>query len=130
MFIGLVLGTIALRSTLKEAATVAFAGPLAILAIPFFDSLAAILRRKLTGRSLYSTDRGHIHHRLLTRGLSHPQAVMVIGGLCLITGGGSLASVFFNREWIGMLVVFVVFAFPAEPLALLVPCRISCRSEK
>ena len=110
MFIGLVLGTIALRSTLKEAATVAFAGPLAILAIPFFDSLAAILRRKLTGRSLYSTDRGHIHHRLLTRGLSHPQAVMVIGGLCLITGSGSLASVFFAQEWIGILVVLVVFA--------------------
>jgi UDP-GlcNAc:undecaprenyl-phosphate/decaprenyl-phosphate GlcNAc-1-phosphate transferase len=44
MIIGLVLGTLALRSSTKEAATVAFAAPLAVWAIPMLDSLAAILR--------------------------------------------------------------------------------------
>ena len=37
MLIGLVLGTIALRCSIKEAATIALAGPLAIMAIPMFD---------------------------------------------------------------------------------------------
>ena len=43
------------------------AAPLALLTIPILDSTAAILRRKLSGRSLYETDRGHLHHRLLER---------------------------------------------------------------
>ena len=108
MLIGLVLGTIALRCSIKEATTVAFAGPLAIMAIPMFDSLAAILRRKLTGRSIYASDRGHIHHRLLTRGLSHRQAVLLIGALCGMTACGSLASVYFANEMLGILVVVSV----------------------
>jgi UDP-GlcNAc:undecaprenyl-phosphate GlcNAc-1-phosphate transferase len=108
MIIGLVLGALALRSSTKEAATVAFAAPLAVWAIPMIDSLAAILRRKLTGRSIYMTDRGHIHHRLLTQGLSTRQAVAMISGLCVITSLGSLAGVFFANEWIGIVTVLFV----------------------
>jgi UDP-GlcNAc:undecaprenyl-phosphate GlcNAc-1-phosphate transferase len=108
MLIGLVLGTIALRCSIKEAATIALAGPLAIMAIPMFDSVAAILRRKLTGRSLYTTDRGHIHHRLLTRGLTHTKAVVLIGALCSLTACGSLASIYFQNEMMGILIVVAV----------------------
>jgi UDP-GlcNAc:undecaprenyl-phosphate GlcNAc-1-phosphate transferase len=108
MIIGLVLGTLALRSSTKEAATVAFAAPLAVWAIPMLDSLAAILRRKLTGRSIYTTDRGHIHHRLLTQGLSTRQAVALITGLCVMTSLGSLAGLYFSREWIGFATVLLV----------------------
>jgi UDP-GlcNAc:undecaprenyl-phosphate GlcNAc-1-phosphate transferase len=111
MIIGLVLGALALRSSTKEAATVAFAAPLAVWAIPMLDSLAAILRRKLTGRSIYTTDRGHIHHRLLTQGMTTRQAVFLIGGLCVLTSFGSLAGIYFVNEWIGILtVLFVVGA--------------------
>jgi UDP-GlcNAc:undecaprenyl-phosphate GlcNAc-1-phosphate transferase len=108
MIIGLVLGALALRSSAKEAATVAFAAPLAIWAIPMLDSLAAVLRRKLTGRSIYVTDRGHIHHRLLTQGLSTRQAVALIAGLCIVTSVGSLAGVYYANEWIGIVTVVVV----------------------
>ncbi len=108
MIIGLVLGTLALRSSTKEAATVAFAAPLAVWAIPMLDSLAAILRRKLTGRSIYTTDRGHIHHRLLTQGLTTRQAVALITGLCILTSIGSLAGIYFAREWIGFAAVLIV----------------------
>jgi UDP-GlcNAc:undecaprenyl-phosphate GlcNAc-1-phosphate transferase len=87
---------------------VAFAAPLAVWAIPMLDSLAAILRRKLTGRSIYMTDRGHIHHRLLTQGLSTRQAVAMISGLCVITSLGSLAGVYFASEWIGIVTVLFV----------------------
>jgi UDP-GlcNAc:undecaprenyl-phosphate GlcNAc-1-phosphate transferase len=108
MIIGLVLGALALRSSTKEAATVAFAAPLAVWAIPMLDSLAAILRRKLTGRSIYTTDRGHIHHRLLTQGLSTRQAVAMISALCVVTSLGSLAGVYFSSEWIGIVTVLFV----------------------
>ena len=69
MLIGLILGTLAIRCSLKGPATVALSAPLAVLAIPIFDSSAAILRRWLTGRSLYSPDRGHLHHNLQRHGL-------------------------------------------------------------
>ncbi len=110
MIIGLILGALALRCSTKEAATVAFSAPLAVWAIPLLDSLAAILRRKLTGRSIYTTDRGHIHHRLLTQGLTTRQAVSLIAGLCLVTSFGSLAGIYFQNEWIGVTTVIVVLA--------------------
>lgn len=108
MVIGLVLGTIALRCSMKQAATLAFAAPLAIWSIPLFDSFAAVMRRKLTGRSIYATDRGHIHHVLLTRGLNAPQVVALIGGLCLITSAGAVAGVYYENELLGVGVVLVV----------------------
>ena len=57
------------------------AAPLALLTIPILDSTAAILRRKLAGRSIYETDRGHLHHRLLERfGSKH--RVLVCVAIC------------------------------------------------
>jgi UDP-GlcNAc:undecaprenyl-phosphate GlcNAc-1-phosphate transferase len=54
------------------------------------------------------TDRGHIHHRLLTQGLSTRQAVAMISALCVITSLGSLAGVYFSSEWIGIVTVLFV----------------------
>jgi UDP-GlcNAc:undecaprenyl-phosphate GlcNAc-1-phosphate transferase len=108
MLIGLVLGTIALRCSMKQAATLAFAAPLAIWSVPMLDSVAAVLRRKLTGRSIYATDRGHIHHVLLTQGFSAAGAVGLISALCIFTSAGALASLYFEQEWIGIAAVALV----------------------
>lgn len=96
MLIGLVLGALAIRCEVKDATSIAVAGPIAIFAIPFIDSAAAIIRRKLTGRSMYVTDRGHIHHRLLTQGLSNRQALYLIASLCAITCVGSALNLFLS----------------------------------
>jgi UDP-GlcNAc:undecaprenyl-phosphate GlcNAc-1-phosphate transferase len=118
MFVGLILGAVALRCSTKQAATLAFSVPLAIWAIPFFDSIAAVLRRKLTGRSIYATDRGHFHHVLLTYGLGAGQAVAIITVLCTITSAAAVVGVIYGADWIaigtvacviGMLVVTRVF---------------------
>ena len=53
MVVGLVIGVVAIQGSLKGPATVALAAPLAVLTLPIFDTLAAIVRRKLTGRSIY-----------------------------------------------------------------------------
>ena len=60
MIIGLILGALAIRSALKGPATVVLSVPTAILAIPIFDVSMAIVRRRLTGRSIYTTDRGSL----------------------------------------------------------------------
>lgn len=102
MLIGLVIGTLAIRSSLKGPATVALAAPTALLIIPIFDTAAALIRRKLTGRSIFSTDRGHIHHCLLRTGLSRPAILLIVGGLCVLTFAGALASIAYQNESIAV----------------------------
>jgi len=103
MLIGLMLGALAIRSSLKGAATVALAAPTVVWAIPIFDVGMAILRRKLTGRSIYETDRSHLHHCLLRRGLSGRGTLLWISGFCACTSIGALASVAQQNEWLAIL---------------------------
>lgn len=112
MLIGLILGTLAIRCELKDATTVALAAPLAMFAIPLMDSAAAIVRRKFTGRSMYVTDRGHIHHRMLTQGLSNKQTLYRLAGLCSITCFGGFLDVAFRDTPFpfGMVAVGIVVA--------------------
>jgi UDP-GlcNAc:undecaprenyl-phosphate GlcNAc-1-phosphate transferase len=92
MLIGLVLGVLAIENSLKTSATVVLAAPLGLLTVPMFDTTAAILRRKLTGRSIYSTDRGHLHHCLLRQGWSIRRTLLIISCFCLLTSAGALVS--------------------------------------
>jgi UDP-GlcNAc:undecaprenyl-phosphate GlcNAc-1-phosphate transferase len=98
MLIGLVLGALAVRSSLKGPATVALAAPTAVWTVLIFDVSMAIVRRKLTGRSLYTTDRGHLHHTLLQRGFSGTRIVVWVGVLCVLCGAGALASICYQND--------------------------------
>ncbi|HEX2301771.1 MAG TPA: hypothetical protein VHH34_25255, partial [Pseudonocardiaceae bacterium] len=52
--------------------------PIAVLFIPFIDLLMAVVRRTRRGRSPFSPDKMHLHHRLLSIGHSHRRAVLVM----------------------------------------------------
>ena len=52
--------------------------PLAVMVVPFLDMLLAIVRRTAAGRSPFTPDKQHLHHRLLERGHSHARAVLVM----------------------------------------------------
>jgi UDP-GlcNAc:undecaprenyl-phosphate GlcNAc-1-phosphate transferase len=108
MLVGLVIGVLAIESSLKGPATVALAAPLSLLVIPIFDTSAAIVRRKLTGRSIYTTDRGHLHHVLQRSGMSSRSVLLVVGGLCLLASGGALATLALNNELYALLSVVAV----------------------
>jgi UDP-GlcNAc:undecaprenyl-phosphate/decaprenyl-phosphate GlcNAc-1-phosphate transferase len=98
MLIGLVVGVLAIQSALKGPATVALSLPMAVLAIPFFDTLAAIARRKLTGRSIYIADREHLHHCLQRRGFSSRRVLFCVSCFCLLTAAGGMVSVILKNE--------------------------------
>ncbi|MCA9060281.1 MAG: hypothetical protein KDA85_17350, partial [Planctomycetaceae bacterium] len=51
-----------------------------------------IVRRKLTGRSIYATDRGHLHHCLQRKGHGGGQLLLVVAALCGMTGLGAIAT--------------------------------------
>jgi len=109
MLIGLVLGALAIRSSLKGPATIALAAPTAIMAVPIFDVLMAILRRKLTGRSLYAHDRGHLHHRMQAKGYSTTKLLLIFGSLCTLTVLGAFVSVYQKNEMLAFGSVVAVF---------------------
>jgi UDP-GlcNAc:undecaprenyl-phosphate GlcNAc-1-phosphate transferase len=93
MLIGLWVGAISLHATLKGPAMVGLAAPLAVWTVPLFDTLAAIVRRKLTGRSIYTTDRGHLHHCLEQVAGSTRRTLYLIVLACSTTCLGALTSV-------------------------------------
>lgn len=57
----------------------------ALMFVPMMDIALAVLRRSLSGRSIFHADRGHIHHRLLEHGLSVRQALLCIACICTTT---------------------------------------------
>ncbi len=109
LLIGMVVGALSIRCSLKGPASVAFMAPLAILFLPLLDSCMAIVRRKLTGRSIYTTDRAHLHHTLRSKGLGDRGLLLIITLLSLITAAGALASQALGRDWIAPVSVMVVF---------------------
>ncbi len=105
MLIGLVIGAISIKASLRGVGTLLLAAPLALWAIPIIDVLAAIIRRSLTGRSIYSTDRAHIHHRLLEKLGSNHLLLFVIGAISLVCAGGALGSIVWKSDWMAVLAV-------------------------
>ena len=110
MLIGLIAGTVAIGASVKGPAVMALTAPLAVWAIPIFDSAMAIARRKLTGRSIYETDRGHLHHCLLKLGCDGRTALGVISVMCALTAAGALASVWLRNELLATVGALAVLA--------------------
>lgn len=52
--------------------------PVVMVGVPILDTFAAIVRRSRVGVSIGTPDKGHIHHRLLKRGLGQRALVGVI----------------------------------------------------
>jgi UDP-GlcNAc:undecaprenyl-phosphate/decaprenyl-phosphate GlcNAc-1-phosphate transferase len=76
--LGFTIGVLSIRATQSLASQVSSAIPILLLAIPILDTLSVMVQRVGEGRSPFSPDKNHIHHKLLALGLGHHEAVMVI----------------------------------------------------
>jgi UDP-GlcNAc:undecaprenyl-phosphate GlcNAc-1-phosphate transferase len=56
----------------------------------------------MTGRSIYTTDRGHLHHCLLARSGSTSRTLVWIGLCCAITSIGGLVTIWLKNDLIAM----------------------------
>lgn len=78
-FLGFSLASVSVLALSKVPAAITVGVPLLMFAIPLLDTAFAILRRLAKGQPvLTSGDRGHLHHRLLDRGMSQRQVVIAI----------------------------------------------------
>lgn len=88
-FLGFCLAIISILGIAKTYTLIVIVAPLIVLALPIFDTVWAIIRRLITGRSLKAIvmpDRGHLHHKLMDKGYTQKQAVLILYGISATFG--------------------------------------------
>ena len=106
LFIGFLLAILSMMSSTKGSAAFSILVPVLALGLPIMDTLLSMMRRLL--RSIFPEqkemksffgklvvmflpDRGHIHHQLIARGLSHKNVVLLLYVVSCIFGVGAFA---------------------------------------
>jgi UDP-GlcNAc:undecaprenyl-phosphate GlcNAc-1-phosphate transferase len=113
LLLGYVLSIVSVEASRRNTAEVQFFAPLVLLGVPLTDLLLAAARRFLRPfrqstqtmgltrlcllgmRTMLQPDRHHIHHRLLARGFSHRQSVLVLYVAAILCGGAAVLLLFF-----------------------------------
>src|SRR6056297_412429 len=90
LFLGYMLGVISIVGFLKTVTLAAIIIMVLVLGIPLFDTFFAIIRRIKNRRSIMEADRGHVHHRLLAKGFTQRQTVIILYIVSIIFGAAAI----------------------------------------
>jgi len=82
--IGFLLGTITVIGTLKTTAVLSVMIPVIVVALPVIDVSLAMARRYKKGHRIMEPDKEHLHHRLMSRGWTAREVVLLVYVLTLI----------------------------------------------
>lgn len=88
-FMGFALSIISILGVAKTYTAIVLIAPIIVLALPIFDTLWAIIRRIVKTKSIkgvFKADKGHLHHRLMAKGFSQKQSVLILYGITAILG--------------------------------------------
>jgi len=105
LLIGFLLGCYGMLWTQKTSTLLSMFVPLLALSIPLLDVSLSVLRRFLRNQPIFSADRGHIHHRLLDRGLSPGQAVWVLYLFAALAAAFALLASSFSGRYQGLVIL-------------------------
>lgn len=94
-FTGFIISSNSLLWVIYSGKLIYFLIPLTILALPIFDTLFAIWRRLKSHTPIFQADQGHLHHRLLMRGISHRNVVLILLSISSICSLMTLAFYYF-----------------------------------
>ncbi len=108
LFLGYTLAVISVSGVFKMHTVISFMIPLSIFGLPLFDTTFAFARRILHGRSPFSADRGHLHHRLIDIGFNQKQSVRILYAICAILG---TSAIMFTEENIGRAIIIIAVGF-------------------
>jgi len=90
LFVGYVFAVASLWTTAKTTTLIATLVPMLALGLPLTDTAFAFARRIVAHRSPFTSDRQHLHHRLLAAGYNQRQAVLILYGICVCLALGAL----------------------------------------
>ena len=109
LLIGFLLSAIAAAGSQKAPTVVAVAIPIVSLGLPILDVAVAVFRRFLSCKRLFDPDREHINHKLLGRGISHRDAVLVLYGVS--AGFGLLSLFLLHPASVAVILVLIAVGF-------------------
>ena len=99
MFIGFMLASCSVLCTARIGTTAGVLLPALTLAVALIDAVLTFVRRRvLQRRSIFSAERGHIHHRLLDLGLSHRHVAYIILAVSALGGAVGIVGLFGGRR--------------------------------
>jgi UDP-GlcNAc:undecaprenyl-phosphate GlcNAc-1-phosphate transferase len=107
-FLGFTLALIPLIEHTGAPASLPVFYAAALLAIPIFDTIAAVWRRVRDGRRIDSPDKFHIHHKLMNLNFSPRKADFFLWGLQIILGALVFCSVKL-QGWLSAGLVFFAY---------------------
>lgn len=132
LLIGFLLAVISIHTETKGSTAFALVVPLLALGLPIMDTTLAMIRRLLFSllpeqrgtsggllaklHSMFLPDRKHIHHQLISLGLSHRNVVLVLYSVSLLFGIGAFAVTIVNTAWAS-------FVFAAVGIAMFIGVR-------
>jgi len=85
-FLGYMIAAVTVIGAFKMAAAIAIFVPILVLAVPLLDTVLSPVRRVLTGKHPFEADRDHLHHRLISLGLSETRVVGLTYAVTAICG--------------------------------------------
>ncbi len=88
-FLGFATSIISILGVAKTYTAVVIVLPVIVLGLPIFDTIWAIIRRLIKGKSIkavFKADKGHLHHRVVKLGFSQKQAVLILYGMSASLG--------------------------------------------
>lgn len=120
MLLGYMLSVTAILGMVKSVAIVTLVVPIFALGLPIFDTAFAIVRRFVNHKPIMAPDKGHLHHRLMGKGLNQRQTVLIMYFISMMLG---LTAVFIadSEPKVGMITigaVTVIILYAASKLGL------------
>lgn len=88
-FLGYCIAIISILGIAKTYTAIVIVSPLIVLSLPVFDTTFAIIRRVIKGKSLKAIvkpDAEHLHHKMIRKGFSQKQAVLILYGISATFG--------------------------------------------
>jgi UDP-GlcNAc:undecaprenyl-phosphate GlcNAc-1-phosphate transferase len=104
--LGYLAGCLTLLASFREGGMLDGIFPVLAFALPILDCVFAIFRRTMRGRSPFSPDMEHFHHRLMAKGLSHGKAVLAMWAMAGSCSLVAIAAAFGKGDQL-----FAIFVF-------------------
>jgi len=111
LVLGFSLGLVSLFGVVRATALISLLIPVVIAGIPVIDTFTAIIRRIRSGKSIFSADKAHVHHRFINLGFSQRTTVLIIYGVSIVLAVLAILIAqdqsFLRFVYVGILIVVV-----------------------
>ncbi|MDL1961523.1 MAG: undecaprenyl/decaprenyl-phosphate alpha-N-acetylglucosaminyl 1-phosphate transferase [Deltaproteobacteria bacterium] len=104
-FLGYTIAGLSVMGSVKCQAGAAMMIPLLGLGLPVFDAILSPVRRFVLGKHMFWPDKDHIHHKLVSMGLSTKNTVLTIYGISLFLCLLAVITVNFRDEQAGFFLI-------------------------